>query len=202
MILLGALLPAGVSAQLMDEVFKAMPDTLLPYLNKEKRTELVDFYHIGVKAETKNKLDENTVLDTLTTGMASLRLSESSTLQLLMLPRQGGDTIVCAVKTFFGEAPESTVAFYTRDWQGVTADSVMSEIDARSLVARPDTMTVERYEALLKYIDPWMMEARVSEADLSLTWTLSLPMLSESEKKDLKDIILQRKLKWNGKRFN
>ena len=71
MILLGALLPAGVSAQLMDEVFKAMPDTLLPYLNKEKRTELVDFYHIGVKAETKNKLDENTVLDTLTTGMSA-----------------------------------------------------------------------------------------------------------------------------------
>ena len=187
---------------LMSEVIQTMPDSLLPYLDAGKRTELIDFYHMGVEARTINKLEEGTVLDTLTNGYAALSLSESSRLQLLLLPNEESDTMICAVHTFLGEAPESSVSFYTRDWRKLEAANFISPVSAQSMMVRPDTMSVEQYDSLLKTIDPVMMAAQLSATDLTLTWTISTPMLNEKEKKALEAILLQRKLKWNGKRFN
>ena len=52
-----------------------MPDSLLPYLNKNQRLELLELRDMKVKAEVKNLLNGNTVMDTLTTNYLSLTLS-------------------------------------------------------------------------------------------------------------------------------
>ena len=109
----------------MSDVIKTMPDTLLPYLDASKRTELIDFYHMGVEAKTANKFGGETVLDTLAAHYASLQLNESSTLQLLLLPQESPDTLICAVQTYLGEAPESTVSFYTAQWHRLDASAFL-----------------------------------------------------------------------------
>ena len=178
-----------------------MPDTLLPYLDASKRTELIDFYKMGVEAKTTNKFSGETVLDTLSAHYAQLQLSESSTLQLLLLPQDDADTLICAVRTYLGEAPESTVSFYATDWHPLDASLYLPPLSPMALVERPDTMSVEQYETVLKTLDPIMLAARI-EADGTLVWTVSAPLLSAAERKALASVALQRKLKWNGKTFN
>ena len=195
------LTPTVCGQKQMSDVFKTMPDTLLPYLDASKRTELIDFYHMGVEAKTANKFGGDTVLDTLAAHFATLQLNESSTLQLLLLPQESPDTLICAVQTYLGEAPESTVSFYTAQWRRLDASAYLPALSPMALVERPDTMSVEQYDAVLKTLDPAMLEARLAP-DCTLTFTITAPLLNEAERKALEAVALQRKLKWNGKNFN
>ena len=186
----------------MADFIIAMPDSVVPYLNKVKRTEMVDFYGMGVKAETFNLLSEGTVLDSLTTSYANITLSESSRMQLSLLTAEQGDTVLCMVRSLMGEAPESVVSFYDAGWRKLETNHYLDAVDPSSLVARPDTMDVERYDHLLRYIDPVMVLAEFSPEDNSLSFSLSTPMVTKQEREDLKAILLQRKVKWSGVRFN
>ena len=198
---LGAFLGASAQRQMKDFIL-TMPDSLVKYLNTTKRTEMVDFYFMGVKAETFNLLSEGTVLDSLTANHADIRLNESARMQLHLLPRENGDTVVCMVRTFLGEAPESTFAFYDSNWKSLERKGFLPEVDPMSLIHRPDTMTVERYEELLRLVDPLMVAAEITPADGALTFSLSTPMTTKKEREALQDILVQRKLKWDGKSFN
>ena len=198
---LGAFLGASAQRQMKDFIL-TMPDSLVKYLNSTKRTEMVDFYFMGVKAETFNLLSEGTVLDSLTANHADIRLNESARMQLHLLPRENGDTVVCMVRTFLGEAPESTFAFYDSNWKSLERKGFLPEVDPMSLIHRPDTMTVERYEELLRLVDPLMVAAEITPADGALTFSLSTPMTTKKEREALQDILVQRKLKWDGKSFN
>ena len=186
----------------MADFIIAMPDSVVPYLNKVKRTEMVDFYGMGVKAETFNLLSEGTVLDSLTTSYANITLSESSRMQLSLLTAEQGDTVLCMVRSLMGEAPESVVSFYDAGWRKLETNHYLDAVDPASLVSRPDTMDVERYDHLLRYIDPVMVLAEFSPEDNSLSFSLSTPMVTKQEREDLKAILLQRKVKWSGARFN
>lgn len=186
----------------MADFIIAMPDSVVPYLNKVKRTEMVDFYGMGVKAETFNLLSEGTVLDSLTTSYANITLSESSRMQLSLLKAEQGDTVLCMVRSLMGEAPESVVSFYDAGWRKLETNHYLDAVDPASLVSRPDTMDVERYDYLLRYIDPVMVLAEFSPEDNSLSFSLSTPMVTKQEREDLKAILLQRKVKWSGARFN
>ena len=186
----------------MADFIIAMPDSVVPYLNKVKRTEMVDFYGMGVKAETFNLLSEGTVLDSLTTSYANITLSESSRMQLSLLTAEKGDTVLCMVRSLLGEAPESVVSFYDAGWRKLETNRYLDAVDPASLVARPDTMDVERYDHLLRYIDPVMVLVVFSPDDNSLSFSLSTPMVTKQEREDLKAILLQRKVKWGGVRFN
>ena len=194
---------ADASAQRqMKDFIKAMPDSLVPYLNITKRTELIDFYEMGVEAATFNRLSENTVLDSLTANFADLRLSERSRMQLALLSLEGGDTLICMVRTYLGEEPESNVAFYDAAWHKQDAGTFLSVFDPMSLMVRPDTMSEERYEQLVRMVDPVMTSAVVDAKDQTLTFSLSTPMLRRAEREELKAILVQRKFKWNGRKFN
>ena len=180
-----------------------LPDSFYDYLSTTKRTEMVDFYAMGVKAETQNLLSETTVLDSLTENYADIRLSERSRLQLGILTTTSGDTLLCAVRSFLGEAShatESEIAFYDIYWRPDTSVSRLS-MNPSLLLHRPDTMSQVRYDELLRLIDPIMTSA-VMAPDLSLTFSLSTPLLTQAEREELSAILLQRKLKWNGESFN
>ena len=186
----------------MGKLFIAMPDSLVGYLNTTKRTEMVDFYHMGVKAETFNRLQNYTVLDSLTERSAELTLSEASTMQLVLLPTSQGDSIICMVRTYLGEAPESTVSFFDTTWQPLSKENRIVMPDSSAYTHRPDSMSVEEYERLLRLIDPVMLHARLDITHPSLVFSLSTPMVRKTEKQQLNAILVERKLNWNGESFN
>ena len=178
-----------------------MPDSLVEYLNKTKRTEMVDFYDMGVKAETFNLLQGSTVLDSLTNTFADISVNKSQRMQLALLPLHEADTLICMVNSFLGEAPESEVHFFNTQWMPMPSKDFLDEVTSSQLMQRPDTMDVERYDELVRFFDPVMIAA-VLTPDSNLIFQLSTPMVTTEEKKQLDAIMLQKKFKWNRQRFN
>ena len=191
----------AMAQRTMRDFIITMPDSLVEYLNKTKRTEMVDFYDMGVKAETFNLLQGSTVLDSLTSTFADISVNKSQRMQLALLPLHEADTLICMVNSFLGEAPESEVHFFNTQWMPMPSKDFLDEVTASQLMQRPDTMDVERYDELVKFFDPVMIAA-VLTPDSNLIFQLSTPMVTTEEKKQLDAIVLQKKFKWNRQRFN
>lgn len=190
----------GVSAKSMKDLLVLMPDSLLPYLDKNLRQEMPELQEMGVKAEVKNLLGESSVMDTLTNNFVQIRMSKVSVLQLKKLSVENGDSILCLVKTFSGPEKESQVMFFNQDWKMLDAGKLFA-CDAENLISKPDTMTEERFVELKKMIEPRMVSVLLFEHEDAAVVRLSLPLLSADDKKAVNAIKLQRKFKWDGRRF-
>ena len=59
----------------MSELFKAMPDTLLPYLSTNNRLDMIDFMEANMKAEVTNLLDGKSEMTALTHDSLSIRMN-------------------------------------------------------------------------------------------------------------------------------
>ena len=185
----------------MKDFWMSMPDSLCEYLNANKRREMVDFYSMGVKAETYNLLEAMSVMDTLTTKHTVVTLSPASKLTVALLEKSDGDSLLCVVSTFLGPQPESLLTFYDKEWRRVTDDGFVPQIQAADLTHRPDTMEVDEYDRLVRLIDPVMTSASFSPGDASLTFRLSTPLLSVNDRKRVEAILVDRKCQWDGHTF-
>ena len=199
----------GVGAKSMKDLLVSMPDSLMPYLDKNLRQEMPELQEMGVKAEVKNLLGENSVMDTLTADFLQIRMSKVATLQLKKLPVEHGDSILCLVKTFSGPEKESQLLLFDQNWKGLDASKLFSLAGksvslgsmAEHLLSKPDTMTEVRFLELKKMIEPKMVSVLLFEHENSAVVRLSLPLLSAEDKKAVNVIKLQRKFNWNGIRF-
>ena len=198
--LLLAVLP--VSAQTLREAWVAMPDSLLPYLDKSKRAQLLELNDDRMPAEADNKLQGTSRLDTLLQNFLQVSASESMVLQMKLLPCQSAegqeaDSVLCMVQTLKGPCPESRVRLFSRSWE-LLSDTCYRD---KKLLVRPDTISAERFAELLEGLSlvVWKSEL-LPDAD-ELVLTPSLPLLFVEEKEKMKPLLLQRNLKWNGKTF-
>ena len=195
--LLALLLPLWCSASgaSVRDAWLSMPDSLSPYLDKNLRQELVELYDLKVKAEVKNLLNGNSVMDSLTTDYLSVKLSPSATLQMQMLPTAGGDSMICLVRSYYGPAAESEVTLYHKDWTLVQTVN-LTEGGVGAYVAKPDTMSSERFQTLM------LVEAQLQPADATLLLRPSVPLASKVDRKAVEAIVMARKLKWTGREFS
>ena len=192
----------GVYAQKdMSQLWITMPDSIVRYLNQQQRTELVDFYNMGVKAETANKLYGATTLDTISTNYADIRLSESSRMQIQILEKFNGDSVICVATTFYGEEPETELSFYSAQWVPFENELFIDSIPYTEFFAKPDTMSIETYDKLVALIDPIMLKADIIPNEFAIEFSLATPLLRKEEKDQVKPILMSRKVKWDGERF-
>ena len=63
-------------------------------------------------------------------------------------------------------------------------------------------MTVERFEELKKYMQPRLLAIHLSPYSDELIVNPSIPLVSKEDRLLLESIVVQRKLKWNGVKFN
>lgn len=182
-------MPCG--ARSVSDMWLTMPDSLLPYLSSSQRTELTDLAGMGVKPEVQNKLHDKTAIDTLTATYMRVRLSDAATLEMKMLPA-GADSLLCMVTTVSGPEKESDISFYDTSWQKTTVS-----ITLPAVTARPDTMSVERYDSLLRLLEPQMTWCRLSPADNTLTVAQSAPLVNKSDRLKLNAIMKERTLAWD-----
>lgn len=204
-LLAASFLTVSVTAKSLKDLFIAMPDSLMPTLNKNLRTELIELRDMGVKPEVKNLLSEDCLLDTLTSDYLQLATSQSSLMQMRLLPQEHGDSLLCVVKTCMGPEKESEVIFFDQEWKAVDARKMFDK-DIYSLKSylkeKPDTMSEEKYQAALALLQPMMLSAMLSPSSEMIEFKLSQILLSKEEKEQTKAILLQRKFKWDGNRFN
>ncbi|MBQ8047439.1 MAG: DUF3256 family protein [Prevotella sp.] len=186
-----------VSSQTLRELWMSMPSDVLVYLDNSQRKELLDYYDMGVKAEVKTLLGEEAVLDTLTANYLSLTASASSRMQMRLLPAEDGDTLICMVRTFHAPAAESDVFLYTKSWSLIGK----LEFEHDGLVSRPADMPQAEFEELKSSLMPFMISALLSSDNEELALCASNPFTDPKTAEKIRDIFLQRKLKWNGKTF-
>ena len=196
---------ATVSAQNISDLWIEMPDSILPYFNKGLRTEMVDSYKIKAGSESKNLLNGTCSIKGLTDSMVDVQLSSAVRMKLCLLPVADSTKMLCMVKTFSTPALESSVTFYGTDWKRLKSSFGLPDMsDAAKmvdmLIARPDTMSQERFMELKRKIEPAMVLAEINE-DNEIVLQLSCPFLTKVENSSMKCIFRKRTLKWNGKTF-
>lgn len=184
----------------MREVWIDMPDSITMYLTKSMRTELADYVDMKVSAATKNAIGDTVRIDTLTSDYIAVTLSESSKLEMKLLPRDGSN-IICMVRTYYGTAAESIISFWQLDWQQLP-DISMPALENIELIKKPDSLSVTEFNKIKAMISPKMIEMRLSPNDNSLLLSYSLPDVNKEDSELIKPILVQKKINWNGKIFN
>ena len=184
----------------MREVWIDMPDSITMYLTKSMRTELADYVDMKVSAATKNAIGDTVRIDTLTSVYIAIPLSESSKLEMKLLPRDGSN-IICMVRTYYGTAAESIISFWQLDWQQLP-DISMPALENIELIKKPDSLSVTEFNKIKAMISPKMIEMRLSPDDNSLLLSYSLPDVNKEDSELIKSILVQKKINWNGEIFN
>lgn len=184
----------------MREVWIDMPDSITMYLTKSMRTELADYVDMKVSAATKNAIGDTVRIDTLTSDYIAVTLSESSKLEMKLLPKDGSN-IICMVRTYYGTAAESIISFWQLDWQQLP-DISMPALENIELIKKPDNLSVTEFNKIKAMISPKMIEMRLSPDDNSLLLSYSLPDVNKEDSELIKSILIQKKINWNGEIFN
>lgn len=108
------------------------------------------------------------------------------------------DSVLCVVRSWDGLKRDSEVQLFDRQWKPLQAPLTFS---ADSFVCRPDTMSEERFSRLVALLDPIMFSVSLSPAENVLLVKLSPVVPNPEDEKAIEQILVQRKLKWDGKTF-
>lgn len=197
---------APLQAQSLTEIWRAMPDSIVPYLNHDQRAEMPSYASMHVDGTIDNQLGGKSRMDTLTADFTEVKLNEATTLQMKLLPTVNRDTVVCLLTTWTsGDNGESKIQFFTPQWQPLPVQrflGVSSLQDfADQLTIRPDHLSTTEYEKLKAMIDPVMVEASLHAESDELSLRLSLPLLSKEDKEKVKAILASAQLKWSNGKF-
>ena len=81
------------------DLFRQMPDTLLPYLTANNRLDMVDFIEAGMKAEVTNQLDGKSQMTQLSADSLTLQLNDVLTVSMhLDSIRQAADSTAYLIR--------------------------------------------------------------------------------------------------------
>ncbi len=194
----GLFLPANfLQAQSLRNFWTTAPDSLFPHLNAGKRTELLDYVSMGVKAETKNSFNEMVTINTLTSNFMEVAICDNLLIQIKQLPSTGSDSLFCVVKTFGNQEKESTITLYDANWQ----TKQQLRFSPLQNIGELGNMSTEQYNQLKQLTSFYMLKATLTPIATDLILTYEAPMLSTDEKKKLNSLQKQTILKWNGETF-
>jgi len=121
------------------DVFKQMPDSLMPYLTTNNRLDFIDFIDSDMKAEVANMTGGVSEMTALTDDSLSIRMSDALRVDMLLLdldePLDSIRQVVIFVETFLVDSiyGESACKTYTTDWQLVTKSLSFNEAQKKRL---------------------------------------------------------------------
>ena len=116
----------AVSAQsqtTIRDLFRQMPDSILPYLTENNRLDMIDFIDSKMKARVQNKFDGYSELLSLSDDSLSLQMSPVLRLTMRLLPTEQAYDEACQIicLDWYVGHPSSTVdvrhTFYTVLWR-------------------------------------------------------------------------------------
>jgi hypothetical protein len=115
------------------DVFKQMPDSLMPYLTGNNRLDFIDFMDSNMKASVSNQTGGNSEMTALTDDSLSIRMSDALRVDMMLMsldePVDSIRQVIVFVETFLTDTiyGESVCKIYTVDWQPVTKDVPFNE---------------------------------------------------------------------------
>lgn len=126
-LLIGWLLTMAVSVPAQNltirDVFKSMPDSLMPYLTMNNRLDFMDFMDSNMKAEVKNQIGGTSVMTALTNDSLSIQMNDALRVDMMLLnldePVDTIQQVIVFAETFLADSiyGESSCLYYTPDWR-------------------------------------------------------------------------------------
>ena len=121
------LFSVSAGAQTVREAFKAMPDSLVPYLTMNNRLDLMDFMDAKMKATVTNMLEGQTEMTFLSDDSLSLHMSDALTLELRTL-KEDTTTVADLKRIYLTRDGQRQVVLSRHDastWSELTAPRVI-----------------------------------------------------------------------------
>ena len=121
------------------DVFRQMPDSLMLTLSGNNRLDFIDFLDSNMKAAVRNQLGGMSEMTILTDDSLSIRVSEALRVDMLLLkldePMDTIQQVVVFAESFLTDSVygETTVKFYTPDWQPITRNIPWNEIQKKRI---------------------------------------------------------------------
>ena len=121
------------------DVFRQIPDSLMPSLSVNSRLDFIDFMDANMKAAVRNQLGGMSEMTALTDDSLSIRMSDALRIDILLLTLDDPiDTIrqvVVLAETFLTDSVygETNVKLYTPDWQLITKDIPWNDIQKKRI---------------------------------------------------------------------
>lgn len=184
------------------QLFVAMPDSLVPSIELNRRKDLIDLFHAGQQAQVATKLGGTAQMTELQENLMALSLSEQSQMLLQCYTTGKGDTLVALVNTVYAPAGDSRLRFFDSRWQELPASKYMHAPSKEEFFLFPDSLTKEQREEAMRPVDICLVEYTF-ETDGSIcarqTWE---KYLDRQTYERLKPYLRERiTLRWDGNRF-
>ncbi|MBQ0074754.1 MAG: DUF3256 family protein [Prevotella sp.] len=193
------------AAMTVGDFFVAMPDSLMPYLNKAQRQELISLQQLdnNSNATLPNLFQRNATLLSISDEKMVIKPNDGTIMEILRLPANDGDSLFCLLSTIQLPEEQTQCTIYNKVWQVQQTLDLMGLYtnDSTFLTQCPDTMTQQRYAETLKLIEFPIIAAHITDEPASISVTLSAPYLSKDEKQRLDAILRKRVMGWNGNSF-
>lgn len=170
--------PCTVQAQSLKDLFLKMPQEVCPVLSEYNRLELVDNQKNNKPMQTRNQFRTFSTMETLTDDYAHLIVSEGSEKEMKLLTLNDNSQVIMMVNTVFCDSiADSSICFYTTDWQ---------PLDAATFVSSPTSTLFRRIN-----IDP-------TSGNLTILTSSPLDIPTEGDKQHEP---VSSTLLWNGGSF-
>lgn len=130
--------------QSLKDLFLNMPQQLCPSLSEYNRLEIVDNQKNGKPMQTRNLFKTISEMKALTNQYAHLVISQNSEKEMMLLTKNDSTQIIMIISTILSDSiADSSVSFYTTDWQPIQASNHIDEPtsdDFRKISINPSTL--------------------------------------------------------------
>ena len=194
-ILLLMLAALPLAAQNRRTLFVGMPDSIVPLLTQNNRADCVDFIDAKMRAQVSNRLGGKSELLQLTDDYLKMKMSSRGTLEMKLLPRSGGDTLICMVRSVCAEACDSRITFYTKEWTECTDYFEYPRI--KEFFNAGDSLG-----KVLDMADIYLVRLSLSPANADVEATYTMPAyMSQSDSAFVSKYLQKIIYHWDGKKF-
>lgn len=189
----------------MAELFKQMPDSLMPYLTTNNKLDMLDFIDAGMEAKVTNKFDGESILCELDSTYLRLKLNTSVEVEMKLLSSSNilNDStkhLICLVTTYGDLIKESVLKLFTSKWNSIAHDITKSKLISY-VIHKPDTMSELTYNNVKNIPDDYLITLSLDKNENSMSVSASTTLLSTDDSTKVKPIISTKRLLWNGKTF-
>jgi hypothetical protein len=130
--------------QSLKDLFLNMPQQLCPSLSEYNRLEIVDNQKNGKPMQTRNLFKTISEMKALTNQYAHFVISQNSEKEMMLLTKNDSTQIIMIISTILSDSiADSSVSFYTTDWQPIQASDHIDEPtsdDFRKISINPSTL--------------------------------------------------------------
>lgn len=196
------LIAAAVASQAQltsSSAFSNAPQKVFPLLDTNTRLDMIDYYNSGMETTSENKLEGRSVITELAPEALTVRMTDSSTAQIVVLQSSKGP-IIALINTVATPGLDSNISFYDQSWTPQNAADYFTRPDWKEWLTPEGAPNEDEVMAQT----PFMLASYHYDPSTStLVVTNNLPRFLDKDLYESISSYLYPTLNyvWNGKKF-